>query len=299
MNPNTTQKTATLKIERLFNATPAELWSYWTDPVKYAKWLNPAPGRDLVIHEFDVRVGGKARFDMPQPDGNKNPQEGVFHTLDPYKEIVTGDADRSFLLQVLFVPAGKLTRMVINVTGVPDEDHALATVGWNQGFDKLEKLLGGPTPIPKVAGPNVGFTIERNFKAAPERVWKMWTTKEGLEKWWIAGEFKSTVRKLDVRVGGAYDIEATDGIQTIHNRGTYTEVVPNRRLAYTWHFDIFLAPTEEPYDVPISIDLERTPTGTKMTFKEGPLATAEHTEGSRQGVLGNFERLAMVLERER
>src|SRR5207302_1754154 len=80
-----------------------KLWSYWTDPAKYAKWLNPAP-LDLVIHEFDVRVGGKVRFDMPQPDGNKNPQEGVFHVLKPYTEIVSGNPDKSFLIKVNFTP---------------------------------------------------------------------------------------------------------------------------------------------------------------------------------------------------
>lgn len=72
----------------------------------------------------------------------------------------------------------------------------------------------------------------------------------------------------------------------------------NRRLAYTWHFDIFLAPDEKPHDVPISVDLEPVKEGTKMTFKQGPLATAEFTEGSRQGVLANFDRLAKALERK-
>ena len=56
-----------LVFERTFDATPERLWTFWTDPKKYAKWLNPA-GMDLVIHEFDIRVGGKVRFDMPQPD---------------------------------------------------------------------------------------------------------------------------------------------------------------------------------------------------------------------------------------
>ena len=131
----------TLKLSRLFDATPERLWSHWTDPKKYAKWLNPAPF-DLVIHEFDVRVGGKVRFDMPQPDGNKNPQGGVFHVLTPYKEIVSGDPDKSFLLRVTFEPVGKQTCMSVEVTGVPAEWHGMATKGWNAGLDKLAKLLG-------------------------------------------------------------------------------------------------------------------------------------------------------------
>jgi uncharacterized protein YndB with AHSA1/START domain len=130
-----------LRLERAFEATPNELWAAWTDPVQYAEWFNPAPGMGLVIHEFDVRPGGRVRFDMPQPDGNKNPQEGVFISLDPPRELVTGSPDKSFLVKVNFYPEGARTRMVVEVTGVPPQYHAMATVGWNAGFDKLVALL--------------------------------------------------------------------------------------------------------------------------------------------------------------
>src|SRR5688572_3740540 len=113
----TPTETPVLKLERVFDATPERLWSYWTDPKKYARWLNPAP-IDLVIHEFDVRPGGKIRFDMPQPDGNKNPEEGVFHVLEPYTKIVSGSADKSFLLTARFEPVGATrTRLSIEVVG--------------------------------------------------------------------------------------------------------------------------------------------------------------------------------------
>lgn len=280
-----------LKIERVFNATPERLWSYWTDPLKYAKWLNPAP-IDLVIHEFDVRVGGKVRFDMPQPDGNKNPQEGVFHVLRPYTEIQSGDADKKFLLKVTFVPVdAKRTRQVVEATGVPPEFHAMATVGWGQGLDKLEKLL---------AAKPQGFTIERTFNATPEKVWTMWTTKEGLMKWWATSAkemgYEFTVEKLDVRVGGKYAFRMKSKAHDLVNGGTYRVVNPHKELAWTWHFDIFLQPHEKPYDIPIAIDFVAVPGGTKMTFRQGPLASPEHTEGSRQGVMQNLGYLAKVLD---
>lgn len=135
----TTQNT--LRLERTFDATPQQMWAAWTDPKQYAKWFNPAPGIDLVIHEFDVRPGGRIRFDMPQPDGNPNPQEGVFHVLTPHTRIVSGNEDKSFLLDVRIEPVGKRVRLVIEVTGVPPEYHQMATAGWNAGFDKLEKVL--------------------------------------------------------------------------------------------------------------------------------------------------------------
>jgi uncharacterized protein YndB with AHSA1/START domain len=150
------------------------------------------------------------------------------------------------------------------------------------------------------AGPQ-GFTLERTFKAAPEKVWAMWTTKEGLMKWWAPSAqdmgYQFTVKEIDVRQGGKYAFEMKHKNHTVVNRGTYTLVQPHWELGWTWHFDIFLAPGEKPYDVPILLTLSKTPGGgTKMTFTQGPLATPEHSEGSRQGVMSNFEKLAIALE---
>jgi len=298
--PTPTTKTAppTLTVDRIFAASPERLWSFWTDPRKYATWFNPS-GLPLAIHAFDVRPGGRIAFDMPQPDGNRNPQEGVFHKVDPPKELVSGSPDKSFLIQVQFVPMGKdQTRVLVHVTGVPPEWHAMATTGWNQGFDHLERELGVARSVPKPSGPNVGFTLERTLPAPPQKVWEMWTKDANVKLWWEGGPFRVVKARFDVRVGGTFDIEASDGSQSIHNHGTYREVAPYTRLAWTWHFDIFLAPGEKAYDVPIGIDFQPVDGGrrTRMTFRQGPLATAEHTSGSREGVEANLERLAKVLQ---
>jgi uncharacterized protein YndB with AHSA1/START domain len=295
MTTKTQTHTPILKLDRVFDATPERLWSYWTDPRKYAKWFNPAP-IDLVIHEYDVRVGGKVRFDMPQPDGNKNPQEGVFHEIVPNRRLVSGSPDRSFLVTVSFEPVdASRTRLTVEVQGVPPDWHAMATTGWNVGFDKLEGELGAER------GVDTGFTILRAFNAPPEKVWKMWTTREGLMKWWAVAAkemgYEFTVQRIDVRPGGTFAFGMKGNGHDLVNGGTYRVVDPPRRLAWTWHYDIFLAPGEKGYDVPIEVTLTPTPMGgTQMVFKEGPLAKREFTEGSRQGVLSNLQKLAEALE---
>lgn len=133
-----------LRLERTFDATPQEMWAAWTVPEQYAKWLNPTPGHDLVIHEWDLREGGTIRFDMPQPDGNPNPQSGVFHVLEPYTHLVSGEPDKSFLLDVRIQPVGETKcHLVVEITGLPPEYREPATIGWGQCFDKLEKVLAG------------------------------------------------------------------------------------------------------------------------------------------------------------
>ncbi len=287
----------TLTIERVFNATPEKLWSYWVDPKKYAKWLSPQKA-DLVIHEWDLRVGGRVKFDMPLDNGQVNHEEGVFHVLDKPTHLVTGSADKSFLLDVTFTALdAKRTTMTVVVTGVPSEYHEMARQGWGVGLEQLREAVETP-------GPGEGFRLVRILRAPPEKVWAMWTTAAGLDKWWklsakdMGFEFK--VNKLDVRVGGAYDIVMSNKEHgELHNHGVYTEVVPNKRLAQRWDFDIFLDPGERPYPIVVEIDFEGLPPeaggGTKMTFTQGPMAKPGHTEGSRQGVMSNFAKLEKAL----
>lgn len=292
-----------LRLERTLNATPEQVWAAWTDPKQYAKWLNPSPGLDLVIHEWDLRVGGRVRFDMPLPDGKVNHEEGTFHVLKPHTELVSGSPDKSFLIRATFEATGpRTTRLVVEITGVPPEWHSAATQGWGSCFEKLQKLLSEGderAPVADAAPSAKGFTLERTFKAAPEKVWEMWTTPKGIMAWWAPSAremgFEFTVKEMDVREGGTFAFAMVNKQHNLLNHGTYRVVKPHSDLAWTWRFDIYLAPGEKPYDVPIDIRFERVGTGTRMTFRQGPLATPGFTEGSRQGVMQNLDYLAKAL----
>ena len=238
-------KPRSLKVERLFDASPETLWSYWTDPEKYAQWFNPAPGMELVIHEYDVRVGGRVRFDMPQPDGNRNPQEGVFHVLKPYREIVTGAPDRSFVITVRLTPVGKRTRMTVSVAGIPPEYHEGATKGWNAGFDKLARLLGaaaGPRaarhPVTLTLPSDREILVSRLFDAPRERVFQAHVDPRAMEAWWGPGEYATTVDRWDPRPGGTWRIvqRTPDGAQHAFH-GIFQDVVPPERLIWTFEYE--------------------------------------------------------------
>lgn len=131
------------RVERVFDATPERLWQHWTDPAKYAKWLNPGR-QDLKILKWDLRVGGECRFVMPLDDGSQRTDGGVFFELDEPKRIVSGAPDRSFLLEATFtVVDAKRTKVTVVTHGMPAEWHAMASEGWGRSFGKLEKLVAG------------------------------------------------------------------------------------------------------------------------------------------------------------
>jgi uncharacterized protein YndB with AHSA1/START domain len=108
--------------------------------------------------------------------------------------------------------------------------------------------------------------LERTLRAPVERVWRLWTTKEGLEKWWGPEGFASIVNRIDVRVGGGYEIamtavradivaylESSGAPLTSHDRGDYTEVVEHARLAWTSGVDFI--PGVPKYDSDSSVDM--------------------------------------------
>ncbi len=293
-------KPKSLKVERIFDASPETLWSYWTDPERFARWFNPAPGIDLVVHEYDVRVGGRARFDMPQPGGNPNLQEGMFHVLTPFREIVSGAPDKSFLIAVKFSPIGKRTRMTVTVTGIPPELREGATKGWNAGFDKLVALLRSRPSTSR------GFTIERTFKAPLEKMWALWTTKEGIESWWGPEGFTTTVRTLDLRRGGAFEYEMTATAPeqvaamkamgmplTSVARNVFTEVTPPRRLALKTRLDFI--PGVAPYDLSTEVEFRAVRGGTKVVFTSSKMHSVQWQELARQGQMSQFEKLTKLV----
>jgi uncharacterized protein YndB with AHSA1/START domain len=116
------------------------------------------------------------------------------------------------------------------------------------------------------------FVIDRTLKASVEKVWRMWTTKEGLEKWWGPEDFSSSVRHLDVRAGGRFEIVMTAMLPEIIAhlkasgmgessvaKGDYTVVEPNRRLVYTNAVDF--VPGVPPYTSTTIVEMSAMPSG--------------------------------------
>ena len=163
--------------------------------------------------------------------------------------------------------------------------------------------MNGTAPKPKAP-----IVIERTFRATPEEVWELWTTREGLEAWWGPERFSATVHTIDVRPGGGLDIEmastdpevvawleANGQATTSLEKITFREVIPPSRLAFVEWFDH--APGVDPYEVSCSVTLETVPGGTKLTFTSDRMHDERWTDLATQGWGSSFDKLRGVLER--
>ena len=121
-----------------------------------------------------------------------------------------------------------------------------------------------------------GFTLVRTFEAAPEDIWEAWTDPDAAAEWWHTLR-ASTPREeveIDARVGGRYTytmVNDASGDRVVTG-GVYREVVPFKRLVFTWG-----DPDGDPDDTPVvTVTLEPEGELTRMTFD---LRGVEGTKG--------------------
>ncbi len=150
------------------------------------------------------------------------------------------------------------------------------------------------------------ITLERTFQAPIADVWALWTTKDGIESWWGPEGFAVTVKHIDLRPGGEllYVMAAVAAEQiafmkranmpVAHDaRIVYTEVVPNRRLAY--RHDVDFVPGVATYTVDTVVELTETPAGVRMVLRFDAMHDDVWTERATMGWNMELGKLAKVL----
>jgi uncharacterized protein YndB with AHSA1/START domain len=109
-----------------------------------------------------------------------------------------------------------------------------------------------------------------------------------LKQWMAPSDaFKIPLAETDARVGGRYHIvmHAPDG--QVHDvSGVYREIVPNKKLVYTWAWKS----TPERQSV-VTIELRAAGSGTELTLRHEQFADADARDHHQQGWMGCLARL--------
>ena len=81
------------------------------------------------------------------------------------------------------------------------------------------------------------ITVETTVAAPIDEVWRAYTTPADIRQWNAASDdWHTTAATVDLRVGGAFSsrMEARNGSMGFDFAGTYTEIVPQARIAYAF-----------------------------------------------------------------
>ena len=151
--------TAEAEFERVYEASPEELWQAWTDPERIRQWWGP-DNVTIPECEIDLRIGGRiyivmeAGQAMGPYQGTRWPMEGEYIRLKPNSELAysgvawtEGSRETTEIHQITEVyldPEDDKTRLKIRVTvNGFGPDAKMAVAGMKYGFGQhLEKLAG-------------------------------------------------------------------------------------------------------------------------------------------------------------
>jgi len=155
-----------------------------------------------------------------------------------------------------------------------------------------------------VATENIQLTQTRIVRAPRARVYEAWTKPEIMEQWFGSPTMVCTSVTLDVRVGGDYRVEAVRkeanavtaedicaGRSFNAVVGSYTKVVPNELLQFTW------TPAWNPEEQSlVTVSLKDAPGGTEITILHEKFANEASRDAHNNGwafALGNIEKVVV------
>jgi uncharacterized protein YndB with AHSA1/START domain len=129
------------------------------------------------------------------------------------------------------------------------------------------------------------LVLRRVFPVSPEKVWRAWFDAEALRDWLGQAESPDWRADMDARVGGGFCwvMREPDG-RVYEARGVYRELVPNRRLAFTWTW-------MEGVQALITVELNAVAGGTELVFTLDPVADPREPDAWR----ADFKRLGKLL----
>ncbi|MBK1890324.1 SRPBCC family protein [Undibacterium sp. 14-3-2] len=125
--------------------------------------------------------------------------------------------------------------------------------------------------------------VETNVRAPIERVWQAYTTPDDIVQWNAASDDWHTTRSnVDLRIGGTFSsrMEAKDGSFGFDFAGTYTNVVPNHLIEYSFG------------DRTATVEFSASPEGVKVrvSFDAETTHSDEQQRDGWQAILNNFAR---------
>lgn len=143
--------TSTVTLIREFDAPPQLVFDVMTDPALINEWWGPG-SHTTVIHEMEVRPGGRWHFSQTDPHGSEFGFHGVYHDVVAGERVVQTFEYEGMPGHVSLetttlneLPGGR-TRMVNTTafTSIEDRDGMVDSgmeQGAAEGLDRLEAYL--------------------------------------------------------------------------------------------------------------------------------------------------------------
>ena len=223
-----------LVISRILHAPRELAWKAMTSPEHVVNWWGPR-GFTTTIKEMNVKPGGTWQYVMHGPDGTDYPNKIVFTEVVAPERLVyvlaggkKGGPDVQFVSTWTFEAlAENETKITIHMVFSSREDRETvikygAIEGGRQTLERLVEFIirkGEP------------YRIERTFAAPIDAVWTAITDRDAMSVWYFE------LKEFKPEVGFEFSFVVEHEENRFDHRCRITEVIPGRKLAYTWRYE--------------------------------------------------------------
>lgn len=158
------------------------------------------------------------------------------------------------------------------------------------------------TSPPRNAAVQAAVVVTRTYRATPDELWALWTTKDGFESWWGPQGFRSEVHQIDAELGGvlAYDMiaDAPEAVAAMKaagqplshkTKGRFSAYWPHERLSLTHLIDF--VPGQPHYETVIDVDFYPEGEMTRMVVTLHPHLDPHWTQMSAEGFASQLTKL--------
>jgi len=136
-----------VRIERTFDAPAEDVFDAWTSEEVIRRWFRPARGWQEPSAEVDLRVGGKGRVVMRDPDGEPVGAGGEYTLIErPHKLAFTwtfdDDPSNQQMIELEFTERDGVTTVLFVNSDISDRERRDSQYeGWSTCFDEIQRVL--------------------------------------------------------------------------------------------------------------------------------------------------------------
>ena len=136
-----------VRIERTFDAPAEDVFDAWTSEEVIRRWFIPAAGWQEPSAEVELRVGGKIRVVMRDPDGEPVEAGGEYTRIErPHRLAFTwtfdDDPSNQQMIELEFTEREGVTTVLFVNSDISEKQRRDAQYdGWSTCFDNLKLVL--------------------------------------------------------------------------------------------------------------------------------------------------------------
>jgi uncharacterized protein YndB with AHSA1/START domain len=136
-----------VRIERTFDAPAEDVFDAWTSEEVIRRWFRPARGWQEPSAEVDLRVGGKVRVVMRDPDGEPVGAGGEYTLIErPHKLAFTwtfdDDPSNQQMIELEFTERDGVTTVLFVNSDISDRERRDSQYeGWSTCFDEIQRVF--------------------------------------------------------------------------------------------------------------------------------------------------------------